>query len=63
MAKQRHQWGNEEKNTFTVVQQCLKCGLYRFKALGMWIYSKEKLTDKNPFPDHVPNEGCKNPTV
>lgn len=57
----RHSWdrGREDlKNKYTEQEQCIKCGLYRFKALGIWMYSKEKTTDNNPLPYGERNVGC-----
>jgi len=56
--KKRHTWGEIEKNIFTEQQQCKKCKLYRFKCLGIWMYSNEKTTERNPFVDKLNNEGC-----
>jgi len=58
MSKPRHSWSEEKKNNFTVVQQCIKCNLYRFMALNMWMYSHEEVTNDNPFVDTVGNDGC-----
>lgn len=54
----RHKWGLLETNRFTKQQQCENCGLYRFKALGVWMYSLEKTTNSNPFVQTVINDGC-----
>lgn len=57
--KKRHKWGNTVINVFTEQQTCKKCNLVRFKALGIWRYSKKQVTIENPFPDIIENEGCK----
>ncbi len=59
----RHKWikgVKELKNMFTEQEQCESCKIYRFKALGSWMYSREKTTDKNPFVDRISNPGCNN---
>jgi len=58
--KLRHSWGKEEKTFFTVQQQCVKCKLVRFKALGIWMYCEKKISITNPLPDAIPNKGCIN---
>ncbi len=58
MKKKRHSWGDLETNKFTEQQQCKKCGVFRFKALGIWMYSKEKCTEENMFNIVVRNKGC-----
>lgn len=65
MEKLRHKWSGQVENSLTfpkgdVVeqQQCLKCDIYRYKALNMWHYSKEKLTNENLFVDRFHNTGC-----
>jgi hypothetical protein len=58
MKKKRHKWGAVEKNVFTEQQECEKCNLIRFKAVGRFFYSNEKVTEENPFPELVLNKGC-----
>lgn len=57
MKKERHKWGELKKTKYTHFQKCIKCQLYRFNALGCWMYTKEN-PDLNPFCEHVINEGC-----
>ena len=57
----RHEWEKGRKdlvNDFTEQEQCYKCGLYRFRALGIWMYSKEKTTNDNSLVDTISNKGC-----
>jgi hypothetical protein len=57
----RHKWekGREDlKNRFTKQQQCSECGLFRFKAMNMWVYSTQKTTDDHPFVEIIQNPGC-----
>lgn len=54
----RHSWGKVEINDFTEQQECKNCDLIRFDALGNWMYTYEKVSTINPFPDLVENEGC-----
>jgi hypothetical protein len=57
----RHRWEKGRKdlqNKFTEQEQCVKCGIYRIKAFGVWMYSKDKTTDKNPFAKEIRNPGC-----
>ena len=55
----RHSWGELVKTPYTKYQQCLKCGLYRFDAIGIWFYSKEPISVKyKHFLGSVPNIGC-----
>ena len=57
----RHKWGKGRKdlqNEYTEQEQCINCGIYRFKALGIWMYSKDKTTDKNPLVETIRNTGC-----
>ena len=56
MSRERHSWDKEKKLPYTVRQQCIKCGLYRFKVLGMWRYSKE--ANQEMFVESVENKGC-----
>lgn len=56
--KKRHSWGKLEKLTMTEQQQCEKCGLFRFKWCNIWLYSKDKTTEEQPFAITIPNEGC-----
>ena len=59
--KLRHKWSKDVKQLKkidTELEQCTKCNLYRFKALGIWMYTKEKLSDKNLYVHRVGNEGC-----
>lgn len=65
MEKLRHKWsGQVEKSinfgdgTFIEQQQCLKCGIYRIKGLGIWHYSKENLNEDNGDIDFIHNIGC-----
>ena len=58
----RHKWIKDKAelvNGFAEQHECENCGIYRFKALGSWLYSEEILTDENPFPEEIQNEGCK----
>ena len=58
----RHKWikgAKDLKNKFAKQEKCEVCGIYRFHALGIWMYSKEKTTDDNPFVDTIQNNGCK----
>jgi hypothetical protein len=43
---------------FTVQQRCANCGMYRIKALGIWMYSFEETTPSNPFVETLKNLGC-----
>ena len=57
----RHKWEKERldlKNSFAKQEQCKNCKLFRFMALGIWRYSKEKTTDENPFVKEIQNPGC-----
>lgn len=61
----RHKWSGQVENSLTFSigdiveqQQCLKCGIYRYKALNMWHYTKEKVTNENMFPKRFHNKGC-----
>ena len=55
-----HSWSKPKHNEFTEVQKCTKCGLFRFKALGRWVYSIDEVTNEKPLVDLVENKGCKN---
>ena len=56
--KKRHSWGEVETNVFTKQQECKKCDLIRFDVGGCWKYSKEKVSEFNPFPEEFENKGC-----
>lgn len=58
MKKKRHQWGDIETLTFTTTQKCTKCGIYRFKVMGQFLYTAEKISEDNPFVDTINNDGC-----
>ena len=67
MEKLRHKWSGQVENSLTFStgyiveqQQCLKCEIYRFKALNSWNYSKEKVTNENMFANTFHNKGCIN---
>jgi hypothetical protein len=58
MKRKRHVWGIPEEMKFTVQQRCANCGMYRIKALGIWMYSFEETTPSNPFVETLKNLGC-----
>lgn len=51
---------SEKKGDCLEQQQCLKCGIYRIKALNCWFYTNEKFTDGNMFVQLIANKGCIN---
>ena len=57
--KHRHRWGDLEVFSYTEQQQCIDCGLYRFKIFGMWQYCKDAHT-KN-ITDGLNNQIIANP--
>jgi len=56
--KKRHKWNGFKKTNNTEIQKCVKCKLYRFKALGIWMYSKDKPIKEDMFPNIIGNNGC-----
>jgi hypothetical protein len=67
MEKLRHKWSGQVEGSLSFAkggiveqQQCLKCKIYRHKALNMWHYSKEKVTNENMLVDFYHNTGCIN---
>ena len=67
MQKLRHKWSeqvengvsfSEKKGDCLEQQQCLKCRIYRHKALNRWFYTKEKVTNGNMFLELIANKVC-----
>ena len=56
-SKKRHSWGELIIGKYTHQQTCINCGLIRFKALGIWMYSKDD-DGTGFFPETVENDGC-----
>lgn len=57
--KKRHSWGDLEKVSVTELQVCTVCSLCRFKLMGVWAYSTEKISEENLFVEIIENKGCK----
>ena len=55
--KKRHKWGKLLNSEYSKFQGCLNCDMFRFKALGIWMYTKDNPRYK-PFSDNCINEGC-----
>ena len=53
----RHSWGKEQKAKHTTYQRCVNCNLYRAKALGIWMYTKDNPNDVELW-NNVLNKGC-----
>ena len=58
MVKARHSWSETKENRFSEYQKCINCDLYRFKALGIWLYSYDKDVEGDCLVEPIPNEGC-----
>ncbi len=57
----RHKWDKQNeklKNKFTEQHQCIKCGVYRIKVMGSWVYSKDMTSNNNPFVKTTKNQLC-----
>jgi len=55
--KKRHKWGKVQTNlAYMDYQKCIKCGLYRQFALGIWHYTKDD--PKNLETTACMNDGC-----
>lgn len=59
MKKNRHSWGELKTTDYAEYQQCIKCGLFRHKALGIWHYADKSPERKNlETLKFLPNNGC-----